>query len=134
MPASFLDSNILIYAFAQNDPRSSRAEELLAAGGVINVQVLNEFANVCRRKLGWQWLEIESALAVIDDLLEPARPFTQPVHRRALALARDNQLSFYDALIVAAAMDAGCRRLLTEDLNDGQRLGDLTIINPFRLR
>lgn len=70
----FFDTNVLIYAFAADDRRSLRAEELLAEGGVIGVQVLNEFSSVARRKLQWQWAQIESALAIIDDLLGPARP------------------------------------------------------------
>ena len=104
MPGNlFFDTNVLIYAFAADDPRSIRAEELLAEGGVIGVQVLNEFTNVARRKLQWQWAQIESALAVIDELLGPARPLTITIHRRAIVFARDHGLSFYDALIVSAA-------------------------------
>ena len=133
MPGSrFFDSNILIYAFAKGDPRSERAATLLADGGVINVQVLNEFANVSRRKLRWEWPAIESALAVIADLLEPPRALTVDVHRHAVVLARDHQLSFYDALIVAAAAGAECTELFTEDLQHGQRFGALRITDPFR--
>ena len=61
-PKPFLDTNILIYAFASNDPRSDRAEALLVAGGVISIQVLNEFVNVSRRKLAREWSEIDGAL------------------------------------------------------------------------
>ena len=128
----FFDTNVLIYAFAADDPRSLRAEELLAEGGVISVQVLNEFANVTRRKLRWQWAQIESALVVIDDLLGPARPLTIAIHRRAVVLARDHRLSFYDALIVSAAQDAACQVLCSEDLQHGQTFEGLTIENPFR--
>ena len=132
MPANrFFDTNVLIYAFAADDPRSIRAEALLAEGGVIGIQVLNEFTNVTRRKLLWQWAQIESALAVIDDLLGPARPLTTTIHRHAIVLARDHGLSFYDALIVSAAQDAACQVLYSEDLQHGQRFGGLTIDNPF---
>jgi predicted nucleic acid-binding protein len=65
----FFDTNVLIYAFSTDDPRSARAEALFAEGGVIGIQVLNEFTNVTRRKLRWQWQEIEAALATIEDLL-----------------------------------------------------------------
>ena len=133
MPDSrFFDTHILIYAFAAGDPRSARAEALVAGGGVIGVQVLNEFTNVTRRKLRWQWEQIEAALAVIEELLGAARPLTSAVPARAVVLARDHELSFYDALIVAAALDAGCEVLFSEDLQHGQKFGALRVENPFR--
>ena len=133
MPDSrFFDTNILIYAFAAGDPRSARAEALVADGGVIGVQVLNEFTNVTRRKLRWQWEQIEAALAVIEELLGAARPLTSAIPARAVVLARDHDLSFYDALIVAAALDAGCEVLFSEDLQHGQKFGALRVENPFR--
>ncbi len=127
----FLDTNVLIYAFAADDPRSERAEALVAAGGVISVQVLNEFVNVSRRKLARQWPEIESQIRVLRTLLDPPIPLTVDLHDTALAHARDHNLAFYDALIVAAAGHAGCSILFTEDMHDGQALGKLTIRNPF---
>jgi predicted nucleic acid-binding protein len=133
MPGSrFFDTNILVYAFAADDRRSARAEVLMAEGGVIGVQVLNEFTNVARRKLRWQWGQIEAAFVVIEDLLGAARPLTTAIHARAVVLARDYKLSFYDALIVAAATDAGCEVLCSEDLQHGQKFGSLRIDNPFR--
>jgi predicted nucleic acid-binding protein len=128
----FFDTNILVYAFAADDRRSARAEALIAAGGVIGAQVLNEFTNVARRKLKWDWEQIEASLAVIEDLLGVARPLTAALHARAVVLARDSKLSFYDALIVAAATDAGCELLCSEDLQDGQKFGAVTVENPFR--
>ena len=128
----FFDTNILVYAFAADDPRSARAEALIADGGVIGVQVLNEFTNLTRTKLRWDWEQIEAALAVIEELLGVARPLTAAVHIQAVVLARDFELSFYDALIVAAAMDAGCELLCSEDLQDGQKFGAVTVENPFR--
>jgi predicted nucleic acid-binding protein len=128
----FFDTNILIYAFAAGDRRSARAEALMADGGVIGVQVLNEFTNVARRKLGWDWAQVDAALAVISELVGPVRPLTTDIHARAVKLARDNTLSFYDALVVAAADAAGCRVLLTEDLQHGRKFGGLTVENPFR--
>ena len=123
MPDSrFFDTNILIYAFAAGDPRSVRAEALVAGGGFIGVQVLNEFTNVTRRKLRWQWEQIEAALAVIEELLGPARLLTAAVHAGAVVLARDHELSFYDALIVAAALDAGCEVLFAKTCNTARNL------------
>jgi predicted nucleic acid-binding protein len=132
MPAKpFFDTNILIYAFAAGDPRSERAEALLAHGGVIGVQVLNEFTSVLHRKLNWGWAQIDAALTVVSELVEPVRPLTADIHAHAVKLARSNALSFYDALIVAAAADGGCHLLITEDLQHGLKLGTVTIHNPF---
>lgn len=128
----FFGTNILIYGFAADEPRSARAEALLADGGVIGVQVLNEFTSVARRKLGWQWSEVEAALAVIEELLGQARPLTAAIHAHAVRLARDHELSFYDALIVAAAAEAGRRLLISEDMQHGRKFNALTIENPFR--
>jgi predicted nucleic acid-binding protein len=128
----FFDTNILVYAFAADDSRSTRAEELIGDGGVISVQVLNEFTNVTRRKLKWDWEQIEASLAVIEELLGVARPLTADLHTQAMALARESKLAFYDALIVAAAIDAGCELLCSEDLQDGQKFGGVTVVNPFR--
>jgi predicted nucleic acid-binding protein len=127
----FLDTNILIYAFAAGDSRSARAEALMAEGGVIGVQVLNEFTNVARRKLSWDWNQIDAALAVITELMGPARSLTADIHAHAVQLARANTLSFYDALVIAAANDAGCRLVLTEDLQHGRKFGGVTVENPF---
>jgi predicted nucleic acid-binding protein len=128
----FFDTNILIYAFAADDPRSPRAESLISEGGVIGVQVLNEFTNVTHRKLRWHWDQIEASLEVVEELLGPVAPLTAAIHARAVILARERKLSVYDALIVAAAHDAGCKILFSEDLQHGQKFGTLTIENPFR--
>lgn len=127
----FLDTNVLIYAFSSGDRRSSTAESVLAEGGVIGVQVLNEFTSVVRRKLGWDWPRIQAALDVIATLAGRARPLTKAIHAAAVKLARQSGLSFYDALIVAAAADAGCHTLLTEDLQHGRKFAGVTIRNPF---
>ena len=127
----FFDTNILIYAFAAGDRRSVRAEALVAEGGVIGVQVLNEFTNVVRRKLSWDWIQVDAALAVISELLGPARPLTAEIRTHAVKLARGSTLSFYDALVIAAAAEAKCRRLLTEDLQHGRKFDDVTVENPF---
>lgn len=132
MPAdAFFDTNVLVYAFASDDRRSAMAESLLAAGGVLGVQALNELTNVLHRKLSRSWDEIDSATGILESFLGPARPLTSAIHGRAIRLARDHRLSFYDALIVAAAQDAGCTTLLSEDLQHGRRFGSLRVLNPF---
>ncbi len=128
----FLDTNVLIYAFAADDPRGAKAEALIAAGGTISVQVLNEFVNVSRCKLRREWSEIESALGALKALLDPPMPLTIEAHKTALALARNHDFAFYDALIVAAASQAKCGVLFSEDMADGKRVAGLTIRNPFK--
>jgi predicted nucleic acid-binding protein len=128
----FLDTNILIYAFTRNDPRGPKAEAIVEAGGIVSVQVLNEFVNVCRRKLNLEWSGIDEARQVLKNLLDPPVPLTLEVHESAVVLSRDHGLAFYDSLIVAAATSAKCDALYTEDMQDGRKIGPLTILNPFR--
>ena len=127
----FLDTNVIVYAFSSNDPRNARAEALLESGGVISVQVLNEFVNVSRRKQERGWHEIHEALSILKILLDPPQPLTLELHEAAVDIARDFGFSIYDALIVAAALRAGCPILYSEDLQHGQGIGQLTIRNPF---
>jgi predicted nucleic acid-binding protein len=128
----FLDSNVLLYASLQPDPRSEAARALLARRGIISVQVLNEFANVAARKLRRSWREITDALAAIRALCPPALPLTLSIHESGIAIANRTRYQFYDALIIAAALEAGCATLFSEDLHDGQVIdGRLTIRNPF---
>lgn len=134
MPAKdFFDTNILIYAVAKNDPRAFKAEELLAAGGLISVQSLNEFVSVARRKLGMPWKSIREFLDLICVLCPDPVPISLNTHKSALRIADKYGYSIYDALIVAAALEAGCATLYSEDLQDGQVMSQqLTILNPFR--
>jgi len=127
----FLDTNIVVYAFASNDPRSEKADALLKAGGAISVQVLNEFVNVLRRKQRRDWDEIDEALGVLKGLLDPPHPLTVEMHEAAIGIARRYGFSIYDSLIVAAALRAGCSTLYSEDLQHGQTIERLTIRNPF---
>ena len=127
----FLDTNVLIYAFAANDPRSERAEALLAGGGTINVQVLNEFVNVTRRKSRCGWEEIVDRLNVLRALLDPPLPLTTEIHTAAIEIARHQGFQFYDSLIVSAAVEAGCSILYSEDFHHGHRMEGLTVQNPF---
>jgi predicted nucleic acid-binding protein len=128
---AFLDTNVLIYAFASDDPRGPKAEELVAAGGVVSVQVLNEFVNVCRHKLKIDWSRIEVALDIAKNLLDPPMPLTLELHEIAIVFAREHRLPIYDSLIVAAAIAAGCPILYTEDMQHGRKIGGVIIRNPF---
>jgi predicted nucleic acid-binding protein len=126
----FIDTNVLIYA-QQNGTKADRARALLARGGKLSVQVLNEFAAVSRRKLGKDWREIAGALDDALVLLGPPLTLTLDLHVAARKLAETYQLSVYDALIVAAAIEAGCDTLYSEDMQHGQAIGSLRIQNPF---
>lgn len=130
---SFLDTNILVYAVVSGDPRADVAERLLAGGAVLGVQALNEFVAVARRKLGMGWKEVEEALAAFRALCPHIVPLTVEVHEQGRAIARRDGLGFYDALMVAAALQAGCTTMYSEDMQDGMKIeGRLTIRNPFR--
>jgi predicted nucleic acid-binding protein len=131
-PPPFLDTNVLLYASLQPDPRSEAARALLARRGTISVQVLNEFANVASRKLRRSWPEIGRALAAIRVLCAPPLPLTLSMHEAGIAIAGRTGYQLYDALIIAAALQAGCDTLFSEDLQNGQVIdGRLTIRNPF---
>jgi predicted nucleic acid-binding protein len=127
----FFDTTILIYSISATDARAAVAEEILAAGGHISVQVLNEFAAVTRRKLKMSWKEISESLDSIRSLCEPAAPLTVTIHDAALKIAAEHGYHIYDALILASALDAGCDTLYSEDMQDGQKIGPITIRNPF---
>jgi predicted nucleic acid-binding protein len=126
----FFDSNIVVYAFLDVAKRE-RALDLLASGGVISAQVLNEFTNVARRKRQRDWSDIERAISVIRARFPDIMPLTADTHAAALDLARDHGLAFYDALIVAAAIEGKCDILYSEDMQNGRTIGGLAIVNPF---
>ena len=128
---AFFDTNVVLYLVSEDAAKADRAEELLAAGGVISVQVLNEFAAVASRKLRMSWSEIRDALSSVRAVCA-VHPISAETHERALQIAERYGLSIYDALIVAAALLADCRTLYTEDMQDGQLIErQLKVRNPF---
>ncbi len=130
--AAFFDTNVIVYAFAKDDRRAKIAETLLAAGGgVIGVQTLNEFVAVAARKLGMPWAEILEALSAVRELCPSPVPLTVKTHDAALRIAGRYGYHIYDSLVIAAALEARCRTLFSEDMNDGQTIDGLTIRNPF---
>jgi predicted nucleic acid-binding protein len=128
---TFFDTNVLLYLLSGDTAKADRAEELIANGGVISVQVLNEFAAVASRKLGMSWGEIRDVLGPIRAVCE-VEAITLDAHDRGLGIAERYGFSFYDATVVASALLAGCKTLYSEDLQDGQVIDkQLTISNPF---
>ena len=129
--SSFFDTNIVVYAQERGE-KGNIARALLAEGGFLSVQVLNEFASVSSRKQGRTWPEIEDAVSDILALVRPPLSITIDLNRQARRLASEIGFSFYDALIVAAAIKAGCQTLYSEDMQHGRTVGSVTITNPFR--
>ena len=126
----FFDTNILVYAFLGSEKRGA-ALSLLAEGGIISNQVINEFTNVARKKRGRAWSEIAAAIAVIRAHFDDIALVTLDTHQAALDLASQHGLNFYDALIVATAIEADCDILFSEDMQHDRSFGKLIIRNPF---
>lgn len=127
---AFFDTNVLIYLISGEPEKASASERLLSKGGVVSVQVLNEFVSVVRRKHSVSWPATLETLATFKQEL-PVVPLTLETHELGVALAQRHNFSIYDAMIVAAAKLAGCRTLYTEDLHNGQVLDGLRIVNPY---
>lgn len=136
MPAKsgvpFLDTNVLLYLASDNEAKARRAEQILRGGGAISVQVLNEIANVGRRKMGMTWTEIGDFLLPLRELLTVV-PLTEQVHEIGLRLAERYRFSIYDAMIIAAARECGCEVVFSEDMHDDLHVEErLKIVNPFK--
>lgn len=128
----FFDTNVLLYLLSGEDAKADQAEELIAGGGVVSVQVLNEFAAVASRKLGMAWAEIREILVQLRGICRTI-PLDAETHEGGLDLAERWRLPFYDALIVASALRAGCTTLWSEDFQEGRVFEEqLTVRNPFR--
>jgi predicted nucleic acid-binding protein len=131
MADSFLDTNVLLYLASDDPDKARRVEELLGQGCVVSVQVLNEIANVARRKIKLDWPETRDFLGLVRGLTT-VEPVTTDTYDEGLRVAARYQLSIYDGMIVGAALLAGCRALWSEDMQDGLRIDDrLTIRDPF---
>jgi predicted nucleic acid-binding protein len=127
----FFDTSIVLYLLSADAPKADRVEALLAGGGAISVQVLNEFASVARRKSALSWPEVREALSVVRAMCV-THPVTEETHDRGVDIAERYGFSLYDSMIIAAAQDAGCTTLFSEDLQHRQIIDrNLTIRNPF---
>jgi len=127
----FVDTNVLVYAALEDDPRSDPARALLSTAVIFSVQALNEFVSAAR-KLRRKWIEIEEALAFLKTICPAPTPLTISTHRLALDIAQRFGYHMFDALMIAAALEASAETLYSEDMQDGQKIGKLTIRNPFR--
>ena len=127
----FFDTNVLLYLFSGDTSKADAAESVMVQGGTISVQVLNEFTSVAQRKMGMSIPEIRAVLGPIRDVSSVV-PLHEETHDDALRIADRYGYSFWDALILASALEAGCSILYTEDMQAGQLVEQsLRIINPF---
>ncbi|MQC18113.1 MAG: PIN domain-containing protein [Chloroflexi bacterium] len=140
MTADFLDTNVFIYAFDQAEPRKRDiAREIIADAiergtGHISHQVVQETLRVLTEKARPR-LDPGATSRFLDEVLIPLwdilpRP---SLYQRALQIRARHGYSFYDSLIIAAAIEAGCDRIVSEDLQHGQRIEGLVIEDPFRV-
>lgn len=132
----FLDTNIIIYGYSQDEPeKRQRARECAQAHeSWISTQVLNETVNTLKRKFSLDYRQIG---AVVDELSQQSQIVIVSVDtiHKALEVAQRYQYSYFDSLIIASALEVGCDRLYSEDLQDGQKIDNiLTLINPLRDR
>jgi predicted nucleic acid-binding protein len=135
----FIDTNVFIYQLDTRDPRKHAiadrivGEALATDNACISFQVIQECLNTVLRKAEIT-LDAAAARLYVDTVLAPLDRVASSIelYRSALHLQQRWKFSFYDSLIVAAALEAGCKHLLSEDLQHGQRIGTLRIENPFR--
>jgi predicted nucleic acid-binding protein len=128
---SFFDTSVLLYLLSDDTVRADRIETLLAARGVISVQVLNEFAVVALRKLKMPMNEVREILDTIRAVCT-VEPITVETHDRGLAVFERYRFSLYDSILVATALISGAKILYSEDLQHGQIIDNqLRVTNPF---
>ena len=130
MTRAFIDTNVILYLFSDDEGKQARARDVLDGEGVISVQVLNEIASVCRRKMGLNWAE---TVEIIDTLKSVCKVVSLDLalHEKGLELAQNHGFSVYDSMIWAAAIANGCPILFSEDMQHGQEIKGTRLINPF---
>jgi predicted nucleic acid-binding protein len=138
MPADFIDSTVVLYLFDEVDAQKRQVAETLVAQALetrdasLSFQVVQETLNVITRKLATP-VTPEDARRFLDQVLAPLWDVmpSLALYQRAIAIQARYRYGFYDALIIAAALEAGCTRLYSEDLQHGQQIDGLIIENPF---
>lgn len=130
----FLDTNILVYCYTEDEPdKKQKAIDIASNSGMfISTQVLTELSNTLKKKFKLDWKAIEEAVSEVssDFNVYVNKPVTI---EEACQIAGKSQYSFYDSLIIAAALSCNCKTLYSEDMQDGQVIENrLTIINPFK--
>jgi predicted nucleic acid-binding protein len=129
--SAFFDTSVLLYLLTGDPEKAQRVEDLLRRRNAVNVQVLNEFAAVALRKRALSLPELRECLGFLRDICV-THPLTVETHEGGLEVAERYGYSLYDSMIVAAALQAGCRTLYSEDLQHGQVIEKrLIVTNPF---
>lgn len=129
--SAFLDSNIVLYALGAEEPKRTRAQQLLALAPTISSQVVNECSHVLRRKARWPPAQVAAELSLVIGITRLVEVRIEHI-RAAWTLAERYGFSHFDSLIIASALDAGCTVLYTEDMQHEQVIdGRLTLCNPF---
>lgn len=127
----FFDTSVLLYLLSADPEKADRVEALLLRGGVVSVQVLNEFAAVALRKHALSTREVREFLADLGEFCR-TEPVTLESHEHGLEIAERLGFQLFDSMIVASALESGCRTLYSEDLQHGQVVDKrLKVINPF---
>lgn len=127
----FFDTNIVVYLLSEDTRKANLSEQLVAGGGIISVQVLNEFASVGARKLGLTQQEVKDVLAAVRGTCE-VFPLTVELHDIGMGLIDRYGFSVYDSMVVAAAIASGATTLYGEDMQDGLVVDDcVKIVNPY---
>lgn len=131
MSAKSIDTNVVLYLAGSDLRKRNIAKELFVPGTLLSVQVLNEIASVFTRKWRRSWDETQEFLDLVRALAD-IRPLDEATHDMGVAIARRHQLSFYDGLMAASALLAGCDMLYSEDMHSGLLIsGRLRVTNPF---
>ena len=127
----FFDTNILLYLLSEDTHKADRAEATIAMGGIMSVQVLNEFSSVASHKLKMTYAEIHDTLSIVRTLCQ-IQAVTINIHERGLDIAKRYGYSLYDSMVISAALESGCKILYSEDMQHGQKIdAQLMIANPF---
>ncbi len=130
-PEAFIDTNVLLYLLSADREKADRTENILRAGGLISVQVLNEMTAVAHWQLAMSWEELDEVLTLIRSMCRVVS-LTVETHDRGIAVAKRYGLDLYDTMIVAAALLGNCKTLYSEDMCDGLLIESrLLIRNPF---
>ena|SRR5436305_13193565 len=132
MKKVFLDTNVLIYFYTSTEPEKKRraAELLLESEGTISTQVLGELANVLSKKYHFTWKEISAACDEVKGLFSVQTVSIDTISK-AIVIAERYKYSYFDSLIISAALAAECSNLYSEDFQNSQIIEGLKIVNPF---
>jgi len=133
----FLDTNIVVYTFDQTAPHKQKIaqqllEQSLLGGGCISYQVIQEFINIALRKFS-PAMSIDQAQRYIADILTPICEYypNEQFYTHGLSIQDRWRFSWYDSLIITAALETDCKILYTEDLQHNQQIESLLVVNPF---